>query len=117
VSNIFGFLNDMGNYQDRVVGRYDSPSGHLMVSTARVSDGRDPIETAVRHPDYNDGEIVIVESYITDKTAKEGHVRWVRRMTKSKLPKALVDCCNSEVQSILASMDDQIRYPRQRSVT
>jgi len=103
---MFNFINDMGNYEDRCVGRNDYPWG--MVSTARVSDGKRPYETAVAHTDYCDeGLMVIEEAYDTKPDAVAGHARWVKKMTAKKLPNKLVDCSNSGVQSMLDAFSDK----------
>ncbi len=107
---MFDFIWDIGNYSQRVVGRYDSDDGDKMVSTARVNDGRKPYETAFQHPEYNDGNMVIVEAYDTKEQAAEGHDKWLKVMTEGPLPDVLVDCQNSEVSSLLNSAD--MRFAR-----
>jgi hypothetical protein len=93
---MFDFLSDMGNYEDRCIGRYDAEWG--FVSTARVSDGRQPFETAVQHRRYrDDGKMVIVEAYETEKAAQAGHSRWVAAMTAKTLPAELRDCANAGI--------------------
>lgn len=74
--SMLGFLNDMDNYDDRVVGRDEFDWGYI--STAQVSDGRQPIETAIGHEEYNNGKLVIVEAYDTVEEAKVGHARWIK---------------------------------------
>ena len=44
-----GLFEMMYNYDSRCVGRYESEDGKVMVSTALVTDGRKPYETAIRH--------------------------------------------------------------------
>lgn len=106
---LFDFINDLGNYQDRVVVRHDGDG--TMVSTARVSDGRQPYETAFKHPDYNDGKMVIVEAYDSKELAAEGHVRWPKVMIDGPLPDVLIDCHNSEVSQFLP----EEKFPRKQS--
>jgi len=96
---MYGFLNDIGNYDQRKVGRDDFDWG--FVSTARVSDGRKPYETAVKHAKYGDGEMVIVECYDSKKEASEGHAKWLAAMTADVLPSKLTDCANSDVSQLL----------------
>ncbi len=96
---MFDFFMDFGNYSDRVVGRDDFDWG--FVSTAKVSDGSQPIETAVQHPDYNDGKMVIVEAYDDEDAAKAGHTKWVKSMTAETIPDSLTDCANSEIQQVI----------------
>ena len=75
----FGMLDD---YEERMVGRFEKAG--LLVSTARVSDGQQPYETAVGHPEYNEGKLVIVEAYPDRATALFGHGKWVKMMTDSR---------------------------------
>lgn len=96
---MFEFLNGLGNYNDRVIGRDDFDWG--FVSTARVTDGSQPIETAVKHTDYNDGKIVIVEGYDDVEAAKDGHAKWLATMIAENLPDSLTDCANSQLQKII----------------
>ena len=92
---MFNFLRDFGNYEARVVARFEK--GKTLVSTAKVSDGRRPIETGIAHPDYNSGHIVVVQAYDDKATALKGHKQWVKTMTARRLPSKLVDCLNSEI--------------------
>jgi hypothetical protein len=95
---MFNFLDMAGNYETRKVGRFDKDG--LMVSTAQVNDGREPFETAIKHPKYADGGMIIVECYHTRSKAAKGHAVWVERMTSSNLPDELVDCQNSMVSQM-----------------
>ena len=108
----FDFIRDMGNYDERCVGRYDNDD--LMVSTARVSDGAQPYETAVAHPKYNDGDMVIVEAYDSGGEAKAGHERWVATMTNGKLPTQLTNCCNAGVSQMLDAVGGNVVFPRKQ---
>jgi hypothetical protein len=99
---MFSFLSDIGNHADRVVGRYPK-NGPFLVDTARVSDGEQPYETAVQHPEYNNGKMVIVEAYPTREKANIGHARWVKIMTSDSLPDKLVDCLNSGISQVALS--------------
>lgn len=90
---MFGFLDMMNNYEDRKVDRYEK--NDLMISTAAVTDGDFPFETAVRHPLYNENDYIIVESYSDLESAKKGHKKWIKKMTKDVLPEHLDDCSNA----------------------
>lgn len=92
---MFNFINDIGTYETRCVGRDEFEWG--FVSTAAVSDGKQPYETAIEHTSYNSGKMVIVEAYDSRKEAAEGHARWVATMTGDPIPVALADCANSEL--------------------
>lgn len=91
MSDFFG-LGMIGSYKSRKVDRFEADWG--FISTARVTDGSKPYETAVQHKDYGDGNMVIVECYDTKEQAQAGHVKWVGIMT-SNPPDELVDCNNA----------------------
>jgi hypothetical protein len=119
---MFDFLLDAGNYRSRMVGREpldpNDPNGEFLVSTAAVSDGREPFETAVKHPDYNGGKMVIVECYPTREAAEAGHAKWVATMKAEPLPDSLRDCANAEVAQLLDALSedkDHFLYPRRKS--
>ena len=112
---MFSFLADVGNYESRKVGRDNFPWG--FVSTARVSDGAKPYETAVKHTDYNEGKMVIVDHYNTKKQAQTGHAKWLATMTATKLPKVLIDCANSKVQQICSAFGEKTVYNRKNQAT
>jgi hypothetical protein len=80
------------NYSERRVDRFID--GDLTISTAEVSGGFKPFETAIEHPSYNDGNWVIVEAYNTRDEAQVGHDRWVKIMTIEPLPTKLKGCIN-----------------------
>jgi len=99
MSGMFGFIRDMGNYEERKVALTEH--GHGFISTARVSDGAHDYETAVDDDRYtrDDGTktMAIVESYDTKEKAAAGHLRWVAAITGKKLPVTLTDCGKSKV--------------------
>lgn len=110
MSGIFDFLGMADNYESRCVGRYEDAG--LLVSTASVTDGAQPFETAVKHPLYNRDKIVIVEAYAARAAAENGHARWVAKMTAAELPNELVDCCNAEIAALLSAAGDRMVYKR-----
>ena len=85
-SNLLGM---MGNYEDRMIGRYEC--GDVIVSTALVTDADYTYETAVAHHSYNDGEWVVVAGYDSKEDAGAGHAKWIKKMTSDRLPKSLCD--------------------------
>lgn len=109
---MFEFLFMADNYEQRKVGRWNSPDGKRLVSTAEVNDGSKPYETAFMHPDYNKGSMVIVENYDTKEQASAGHERWVKVMTKGPLPKVLKDCNNAEIAQLGAACGIDRTYKR-----
>ncbi len=108
----FDFLKDFGNYDNRVVSRWDNENGSKVVSTAAVSDGREPFETAVAHPSYNDGKIIIVECYHTKEEAEKGHQKWLDLMLSDKLPLTLTDCGNAAVARLLDSVGGTMAFEK-----
>ena len=110
LDNLFGFLKDLKNYSSRLVLTYRAPG--LVVDTARVSDGDHPYETAVAHPDYDQGKLIIVEAYDTEADARAGQARWVKIMSTAPLPEELEDCANSAVAQLLRAAGDRLVFPR-----
>jgi hypothetical protein len=112
---MLGFLQDWGNYADRKVGRDSYPHG--WISTAAVSDGAKPYETAVNDSRYSrangEKEMVIVDAYDTIEDARAGHAKWLAAMTADAPPLYLDDCFNSEVGRLAASLTDEPDYLRQ----
>lgn len=111
---MFGFLADMGNYEKRKVARYED--GEILISTARCSDGTKPYETAIMHPDYNNGEFIIVQAYDTKEEAAKAHDAWVNLVKFNSLPDPLVDCGNSQIAQFATSLckDWQTSFPRKK---
>lgn len=86
---MFDFFSMEGTYNTRRIERYEE--GDVFVSTARVTDSDKPFETAIAHPAYNGGKLVVVELYDTRDEAQQGHERWVEKMTAKTLPDELTD--------------------------
>jgi hypothetical protein len=99
-----------GNYESRKVARDEFAWG--FISTARVTDGEFDYETAVKHKDYNNDEMVVVESYETKQQALNGHAKWVKKMTARRLPTALKDCANAGLSKLLVGMGYEMTYKR-----
>lgn len=87
--DLFG-LGMASSYESRKVARFEGGED-FFVSTVRVTDADEPYETAVAHPKYNDGKIIVVETYSDIEVARQGHERWVGIMTAEKLPRTLED--------------------------
>ena len=104
--SIFGFMDAIGTYEERKVARWPDNDGWI-VDTARATDLPDgyEYETAVQHPDYNDGDMVIVEEYATEDEAMAGHERWVAVMD-GELPETLTDVSSSVFAQMLRSAGD-----------
>lgn len=104
---MFDFLSMADNYEDRAVARYDSDG--LTIDTCSVTDSEQPYETGIEHPLYNDGKWVIVEMYDSEEEAQQGHDKWVKVMTKKKLPDSLTDVSTATIKRMLeaVSSDDE----------
>jgi len=109
---MFNLLGMMGNYDTRKIGRWDGDNNTKTVSTCLVTDGKCLYETAFRHPEYNNGSMVIVEAYATREEAVAGHERWVKIMTDGPLPDVLHDCCNSEISQLCAAIGNDHVHKR-----
>lgn len=110
---MFGFFSMAYDYDQRRVDHTDLGDG-FWVDTAAVNDASQPYETAVEHPEYNDGKMVIVEMYDSIEEAQEGHNRWVATMS-SELPESLTDKGTAEIAEVIDALsDDNWRvFPRQ----
>lgn len=105
----FLFADD---YENRKVDRYEV--GDLFIDTASVNDGQKDYETAVEHPDYHDGKMIIVEAYDTKEEAQVGHNKRVKIMTTEPLPDIISDCGNSQIQQLGELFGMEFLYPRKR---
>ena len=85
----------------------------VFVSTIRGFDtGR--YETAIQHPDYNDGDIIIVASgYESMEAAEEGHNKWVEIMTSDILPESIPEMSDSGI-AILGKITGAIPMEHER---
>ena len=92
------------------VGKFETDN--LFVSTVSVTDGDHPYETAVAHPDYNNGNLVVVDAYDSRAEAVVGHKQWVEIMTSDNLPDWLVDCQNSYLAKLVPKK--MLTYKRKR---
>lgn len=101
--SFLGFLSMADNYESRKIDRYDGDN--FFISTAEVTDTDHPYETAIKHPDYNNNSIVIVEMYDTRQEAEEGHKKWITTMTADDLPKQLCDVSSAWVADFLDEID------------
>lgn len=107
---MFDFFLMADNYEDRVVANFTD--GVLTVDTTYVNDGAHPYETGIEHPQYNEGDWVIVEAYDTKEDAQAGHDKWVVTMTADDLPPLLTDCANAEIGQLYGAMGGALEFPR-----
>lgn len=113
--DILGFIKDRDNYNERVVGRYDNEDGTCMISTAYVSDGVKPYETAFQHPDYKDGEVLIVEAYSTKEEALRGHEKWLKIMMEGPLPDFLTEYPNAGIAQLYKVLGGDMQFKRKKT--
>jgi hypothetical protein len=105
MGGIFDFLLS-APYEDRAVAHWSNDDESVIVDTCKVVDGTLPIETGVIHPEYNDGEWMIVEAYGSVEAALEGHERWVVMAQRDELPAVIADCCNAHCARFAADLSD-----------
>lgn len=98
---MFEFLHMAGNYDSRKVARYEDGEKNIIISTAFVNDSSFPYETAIKHPEYNEGYFIIVENYNDEISAKEGHKKWEQLYLEDNLPDPLIDIGESGCSKIL----------------
>jgi hypothetical protein len=108
----------IGDYDDRMVDRYEGNG--FFISTCLVRDSNRPYETAIKHPEYNDGVIIIVETYNTKEEAAKGHDKWVKIMTAEELPQELIDKGSCFISQALKELDEKMfiesrKHPRKKS--
>jgi hypothetical protein len=101
---MFNFFSMTDNYESRKVNRYEDPANGLYVSTVWVTDSKNPLETAVKHKNYNAGKWIIVEEYKNEEEARAGHAKWVQIMTAKELPSEIVDVSTSEIKQLFNVM-------------
>src|SRR6185369_14824139 len=104
---MFGFMDmDFDDEQRKVE---NTVINGATIDTARVNDSTKPFETAVKHPNINGHEWVIVELYDDKEEATLGHARWVEAFT-GKLTVSLTDVSTSEIKRFgvaLGVMDEE----------
>lgn len=88
------------NYDEREVAVYTAEDTHGGVSTVAMPDTDHPYETAIWHPKYNDGKLVIVAEYDTKEEAQAGHASWVEKFKADKLPNPLIDVSSAKVKQV-----------------
>jgi hypothetical protein len=111
IMNIFGGMS-ADNYESRKIANWESKDLLSMVDTCSVTDGQKPYETAVQHPEYNGGEMIIVESYDDDISALTGHKKWLKLMQEDKLPRVLTDCCNADISQLIDKVGGTMSFER-----
>jgi len=101
----FNFIDtDFGfePYEERKVDNFKDEKTGLTVDTCTVPDTDHPFETGIKHPNYNDGNWVIVEEYDSKEEAQKGHDKWVKTMTAETLPSEIKDVSTSSMSKFMA---------------
>ena len=110
---MFDFLDMMENHEQRLVDNYKQ--GDLEIDTCAVTDSKQPYETGISHPAYNEGSWVIVEMYNTKIEAQKGHDIWVQTMTAKEMPDQLIDISTASIAilcSAVSENDDWRKKPK-----
>ncbi len=107
---MFNFFDMVGNYEQRKVANFTKDE--LVIDTASVTDGDHPYETGILHPEYNDGDWIIVEAYDSKEDAQRGHDDWVKIMTAKELPDELRDCVNAGIGKLSESIGNNVTFKR-----
>jgi len=107
---LFDFFDMADNYKERKVANYSKDG--IVIDTCAVSDSDKPFETGVAHPQYNDGDWVIVQLYNTKKEAKKGHDKWADIMVNNP-PQQLKDVSTCAIANMLKDADESLVYKRQ----
>lgn len=68
---MFNLFSMMGNYEERVVARFDSDE--FSIDTAYVTDREQPYETAIAHTKFNAGAWIILGWRDTKEEAQKYH--------------------------------------------
>lgn len=106
---MFSFLDD---FERENVGHDEN--GEVIIDTCLVPDGVMPYETAICHPEYNDGDWIIVEAYDNRDDAELGHKKWTETMMAETPPDTLKDCCNAMLGQLVEALSDEreLIFPR-----
>lgn len=105
------------------IARFELPDvfgrqGLIVDTVGGISDSEHSYETAVAHPEYNDGKWIIVEGYDTEKDARAGHEKWVKTMTADNLPNELRDVSTATVAELAEALGSEFRRaPRTIDIT
>jgi hypothetical protein len=109
MTQMFGFLDMIGNYENRKIAF--TKVGRALIDTCSVSDTDAGFETGIEHPQYNGGKWIIVEEYYSAKDAKKGHEKWVA-VFKKGLPEELKDVSSYICKRIADAMGCDSTYKK-----
>lgn len=102
-------MNMADTYEDRKVARDDWGKGKMsiMLSTAEVTDADYRYETAIAHPSYDGGKIIILGGCDSRKKALAFHAHWKQLIETDTLPEVIADNGRSGVGLLLKSLVGQ----------
>lgn len=119
-SSLFGCMSA----QPQKIARNEIPDlfgrqGLIISTIGDMGDTEHSYETAVSHPEYNDGRWVIVQEYDTEEDARNGHEKWLKTMTADALPNELRDVSTAGVAQMAEEVGGNTwrRMPRIIDVT
>jgi len=101
---MFNFEKMKDDYEKRKVERFEEDD--LVIDTAAINDSNYPYETAIKHPFYNKGQWIIVQTYNNKEEAIIGHKEWVVRMTSNALPHELTDVAENFASMLCDTFGD-----------
>lgn len=91
-------MNMFSRRAQDIIGKFSK--GDLYISTVSCEDTEHLFETAIAHPKYNDGLLIIVEEYDTRLEAQDSHAKWIDIMTAIELPACLKDVNTSDLRKL-----------------
>jgi hypothetical protein len=98
-------LGNLGNYVSRKVARKEFDWG--FVSTCYATDTK-LFETAISHNKYNEGKLVIVQTYQTKQEAERGHDEWLAKIITD--PPKLVDVSGAGLANLIDLLSDDVNW-------
>ena len=99
---MFSFIFDIGNYEDRKIGRLETES--YIISTCAISDSSYNFETGIKKKALD--KWFIVENYMTTEEAEAGHERWVGLMAKNP-SQELIENGQSHIQQFFNELEEE----------
>ena len=75
--------------------------GDLIVSTVHPPEAHRLAETAISHPEYDNGKWIIVQEYDDLGQARAGHLKWVEIMSSPDLPDELHDVSSIAISVLI----------------
>lgn len=87
----------------------------FLVSTIQPGDATQyPYETAIEHPAYGDGELIVVDGAETFDDAIRIHNKWIDKLDVSfgQLPEVVIEFANSPILQMMRIMDPSCRQFR-----